>query len=300
MAIAAADTFAADAVAAAASSVSRKSPAEACSPMSGKLRWVLRHAAELYAAARKDAAVDTHRNALGAARRFVGWCIERGWLRENPFAKVKGLGRRRRGKPQLRIDEATRLVDACIDEWSAESAAVLCAFVLAMRADEVASRRVRDLDDGGRLLWIPDAKTPAGRRTLEVPEVLRPLLLELARGKEPAEGLFGERTRYWTYYHVQRLCKKAGVPVVPPHGLRGTHSTIADEAGITGHVIAAAMGHRTAAVTRSNYIDVGRSRAAQSRRAIGRLGSGKFSGRSTFQEADAETTTLDESEIRER
>jgi hypothetical protein len=29
---------------------------------------------------------------------------------------------------------------------------------------------VRDLDDGGALLWIPDSKTLAGRRKLQVPE----------------------------------------------------------------------------------------------------------------------------------
>jgi hypothetical protein len=33
---------------------------------------------------------------------------------------------------------------------------------------------VRDLDDEGRLLWIPETKTEAGKRTLPVPEVLNP------------------------------------------------------------------------------------------------------------------------------
>jgi hypothetical protein len=37
----------------------------------------------------------------------------------------------------------------------------------------------RDVDDDGRLLWIPATKTPAGRRTVEVPEVLRPHLVRL-------------------------------------------------------------------------------------------------------------------------
>ena len=42
---------------------------------------------------------------------------------------------------------------------------------------------VRDLDDDGKLLWIPDSKTEAGRRTLQVPELLRPMLKALAEGK---------------------------------------------------------------------------------------------------------------------
>jgi hypothetical protein len=32
-----------------------------------------------------------------------------------------------------------------------------------MRATEIVSRVVRDLDDEGRLLWIPDSKTEAGQ-----------------------------------------------------------------------------------------------------------------------------------------
>lgn len=35
--------------------------------------------------------------------------------------------------------------------------------LLGLRAGEVISRVVRDLDDDGRLLWIPDAKTAKGR-----------------------------------------------------------------------------------------------------------------------------------------
>ena len=50
---------------------------------------------------------------------------------------------------------------------------------LGLRAGEVVSRVVRDLDDGGWLLWIPCSTTEAGRRTLEVPELLRPHPLAL-------------------------------------------------------------------------------------------------------------------------
>lgn len=43
---------------------------------------------------------------------------------------------------------------------------------MGLRASEIVSRRVRDLDDGGRMLWVEDTKTVAGNRTVAVPEEL--------------------------------------------------------------------------------------------------------------------------------
>ncbi len=48
-------------------------------------------------------------------------------------------------------------------------------------------------------------------------------------------------SRYWLHYHCARLCKAARVPVVPPHGLRGTHATIAMGAVATSHSVQAAL-----------------------------------------------------------
>jgi len=40
--------------------------------------------------------------------------------------------------------------------------AAMCALLLGMRATPIVTRTVRDLDDGGRLLHITNAKTEAG------------------------------------------------------------------------------------------------------------------------------------------
>jgi integrase len=79
------------------------------------------------------------------------------------------------------------------DDGEAGAVAALLALVMGMRANEIVSRVVRDLDDDGKLLWIPDSKTEAGRRTLQVPELLRPLLKALAEGKSPEAKLFGHQ-----------------------------------------------------------------------------------------------------------
>jgi hypothetical protein len=50
-------------------------------------------------------AVDSHRNTLAEARMLAKWCVAKRWLRASPLEGVEGKGKRRHGKPQLRIDE---------------------------------------------------------------------------------------------------------------------------------------------------------------------------------------------------
>jgi integrase len=246
--------------------------------------------ADLYAKLRGEVEVDTHRNALAAAKAFGAWCVEKKWLRENPVEGVKPIGERNRGKLQLRIDEARKLVDLgfkLADEGHVGAVAVLTALTLGLRASEITDRVVRDLDDEGRLLWIPFGKTKRSKRALEVPELLRPYLLTLARGRGPEEQLFGTgagllprerdpevkrpRDREWVLRQVQALCKQADVPVVCAHSLRGLHATLATEAGATPHLVATALGHTSTAVAERHYTDRGAAHRAKTRKVIGRL-----------------------------
>lgn len=202
----------------------------------------------LYAALAKRQATDTHRNTLGQARTFGRWAAKQGWLRRDPFAAVEGKGKRKAGKPQLRIDEARQLVATALElvaGGDAGALATLLALLLNMRASEIARVVPRDVDDGGRLLWIDVAKSAAGRRALEVPEVLR----EPLRTLTPALG----RDRSWVYRHVKRVAAAAGLENVTPHGLRGTHASLARAAGVTGPVVAASLGHSSPAVTDRHY-----------------------------------------------
>lgn len=86
------------------------------------------------------------------------------------------MGKRRHGKAQLSIDEARRWALEFADQGEAGAVAAMMALVMGMRPSEIVSRVVRDLDYDGRLLWIPETKTEAGRRTLPVPEFLGPYL----------------------------------------------------------------------------------------------------------------------------
>ena len=52
---------------------------------------------------------DSHRTMLAAAKTFFRWCVmEKKWLARNPLDVVKGIGKVRHGKEQLRIDEARK------------------------------------------------------------------------------------------------------------------------------------------------------------------------------------------------
>jgi len=165
---------------------------------------------------------------------------------------------------------ATELADA----GESGAVAAMMALLLGMRASEIVSRVVRDLDDDGGLLWIPYAKTDAGRRTLRVPEALRPHLLRLAADKAPEARLFGEHWRDWPREWVQQICRQAGVPVVCAHSMRGLHSTLAMDAGVTGHVVAAALGHERVTTTIQSYAKPEAVEAARQRRTLTVLSGG--------------------------
>jgi integrase len=252
-------------------------------------------AGDLYLAYSSSVAVDTHRNALGQARTFGGWLVKERLLPVNPFAGVVGTGRRSQGKPQLRVDEARRFLEVAL-EWAtvesrypgerrnhaegrkAGAVAAASAFLLGLRSGEVIARVVRDLDDGGRMLWIPTSKTRAGQRRVAVPEVLQPYLLALASGKPPDAPLFthggGDWVRDWTH----RICAEAKVSTVCAHSLRGLHATLAEAAGVTGDAVARSLGHSSSAVTHAHYTQPVALEAVRQERVLQVLEGGKGRG----------------------
>ncbi|MFO0578184.1 MAG: site-specific integrase [Polyangia bacterium] len=217
---------------------------------------------------------DTHRNALAEARTFCKWLVKQGTLKANPIDGIEPIGRRRKGKPQLHIDEAKRWLAVAqerADRGDTGAVAAMVTLLMGLRASEVTSRTVRDLDNGGRLLWIPDSKTEAGRRRVEVPEILRPYLQALTRDKLPMAPLFGSHWRDWPRRWVQKICRAARVPKVCAHGMRGLFATLGLQAGTAPHVVAATLGHETPRTTCDHYAAPGSAEVAPRRRAVAAL-----------------------------
>jgi integrase len=233
-------------------------------------------------------AADTHRGALARVKAFLTWGVERGWIRENPAAAVRGIGKLRpRGKSlgksgaELRVKQARAFYGKALEMASGSdegATAALVAMLLGLRAREIVLRRVADLDEDeapGDLLRIPCSKTPAGRRTLEVPEVLRPVLLACAADKAPERYLFEARPdrddsdaskphdRGWIIDQVHRICDLAQVPRVTAHAMRGLLATLTAERGLAGHLIAATLGHEDERVTMTSYAAPGSAARAR-------------------------------------
>ncbi len=218
--------------------------------------------------------VDTHRNMLSEARSFLKWCyLKKGWTKGNALDGVEGIGKRNHGKPQLRIDEFRKFASKALDlaQGGDDGAiAALMTGMLGLRAQEVTQRVVRDLDDEGRVLWIEKAKTEKGNRSVEVPDMLRLLLLRQVEGKQSGDLIFarpkgGAHWRDWPRENVQRICRLVGVPEVCAHSMRGLHSTLAFARGATGHLVAEALGHEDVSTTLRSYADPTVVRAAKQR-----------------------------------
>jgi integrase len=223
----------------------------------------------LFERRRDEVKVDTLVGELTTVSRACRWFAAQGWLGADPCAGLVVSGERSAGKPQLRVDEARRFLAVALTE-GVEGLAAAMGLLMGMRASEITGLTVRDVDDGGRLVWITRAKTRRGVRRLEVPAILVARLVELCKGKAPDAPLWGDVNRHWLYYHVPRIADVAGLPRVTPHGLRGTWATLAMSALPTEQV-AAALGHRPE-VTRTNYAAPGSEQSGQSARVATELG----------------------------
>lgn len=246
------------------------------------IRWLNRRGEELYEAAQVNRKADTHQAELALAKQVGELCVKRRWLRENPFADVVAVGRKTHGstKPRLRVDESRKLREHCLQHATDPHYVITLAYLLlGSRASEMVKRDVRDLDDGGRLLWISRTKTVGGARRVVIPDELRVLLLEMVKGRASNTPLFvtdaGKRAdRHWAYRHVRRICKEAGVPVLSPQALRRTQSDLATDAGETAIAVARHLGQTSSVVTDRSYRDPNVVRDAKQERAFKVLAGG--------------------------
>lgn len=238
-----------------------------------------RRAQELYdALVDEEVAADTHRGSLVSGRAFGKFCVAKGWLTSNPFANVLPVGRKSRGKAQLRTDEARRLMRHCLTAWhehkDRSAVATLLAMMFSMRASEVSQLVARDVDDRGRVLRIAEheAKSRASKRAARVPAPLVPILRELADLPATEDGhLFAMESgpaadRHWVLRVCRAHMRAAKVPVITAHGLRGTSATIGTVATGGAQVMADALGHEDSRITKSTYIDAGAAADADAQR----------------------------------
>ncbi|HPH30021.1 MAG TPA: tyrosine-type recombinase/integrase [Pseudomonadota bacterium] len=208
-------------------------------------------------------AVDTQQQALRQVKALFRWAVDENLVPANPFERVRPIGMRRAGKPQLRLDEAKAWMATALamaESGDKLALAALLLLLLGLRSSEALLRVARDVDEEGTVLWIPRGKTRNAKRRLQIPALVVPLVRALTQ-TTPSESLLfpatsGRPTAQPTLHRkVRQICQLAGVPVVCPHSLRGLHSTLALQAGATSEVVAGALGHASFATTARHYAD---------------------------------------------
>lgn len=168
----------------------------------------------------------------------------------------------------MRVDERRKLWSLCVQEGGAgdDGAVGVLLALWGLRASEITTRIVRDVDDGGRQLVVgPNEalgfkpKSRASHRPVALPQELQRLVLARCRDKLPGSLLYqaeggGPHWRDWVRENTKRLCEKAGIPVVCAHSLRGSYATSGVEAGVSTDQIARHLGHEKDSMTKLAYI----------------------------------------------
>jgi integrase len=232
--------------------------------------------AEAYKTLTTTLAVDSHRNALAQIKTFLAWCKEQRYLSEHPAEHIEGIGRRNTGKEQLRVKEArvwyAKAVELA-DGGDEGAVAALMTLLLGLRASEIVNLKVGDIDTDEAecdLLYIRKGKTAAAKRTLHVPQELRPYLVRLTKDRQAVAYLFGQHWRDWPRKNVMRICRIVNVPEVTAHGMRGLLATLA---AVHGQVVdaAAMLGHENTRITLGSYAAPGSQAVSDRKRGLERL-----------------------------
>ncbi|MBT9559604.1 MAG: tyrosine-type recombinase/integrase [Myxococcales bacterium] len=236
-----------------------------------------------------ELALASQQSRFHAVSEFLTWCVKRGHLTVNPAAEIDDsekawMGKRARrkmgrGKPQLRNVAEVRayLAAAAKADSATDRVAAVLPLLTGMRSGEVRHLRVGDVDFDADRLWIRDqdddengeegwcVKSAAGRRTVDLPELLRADFVSLCGEKDPDGFVFvsnrGDRgafERKWLNRLVQRVCAEAKTRVICAHGLRDTFTSLmAEVARKSPAEIAKLVGHADQGKTaKKHYIGV--------------------------------------------
>lgn len=196
------------------------------------------------------------------------FCWRQGWIAQ-PWAALVDpddlpwRGKRARllmgrGKPQLAGKTAALqyLAAAMALPKASERVAALLPLLAGMRSGEVLHLHCRDIDPAAGVIWIRSeakggwsVKSASSARAAPLPVELATDLAALCQGVPETAYLLRSRTLakahkpVWLIELVSKVCALAGLPLVPPHGLRGTAASILAAAKVANVQIGAFLGH---------------------------------------------------------
>jgi integrase len=175
---------------------------------------------------------------LGFLKAFLGWCVETGYLADNPAASLtrRVAGGKERPRERVLTHEEIRRF------WHADDLRHrrLLRFLLlsALRIGEAQKSVVAQIRDGR--LHLPAALTKNARpHWVHLP----PLAFAQIEGGTPSEPLFRAASATAVAAAVGRWCARHGVEPWRPHDLRRTAATGLGDAGVPPHVVARMLNH---------------------------------------------------------
>jgi integrase/recombinase XerD len=217
-------------------------------------------------AAKTATSARTIRNYWVILRGFGRWCIEQGEIESSPIERIKAPVSRPDQPDPLSVAQARALVEAAgrADNPTRlrDKALLLMMLDTGLRATELISLTVGDIDTAQRRAWIERGKGNKGRAVWWSSETNRAIISHLRRRKDadPGEPLFtsagrtkGEPlTRGGLLQIVNRIGEAAGVDV-HPHKLRHTYAVLFLTAGGQQIALKESLGHTTMEMT-SRYV----------------------------------------------
>jgi integrase len=204
--------------------------------------------------------------------------VEYGYLSANTAS-----GRRRRLKPdrprraRLEADQVVTLLQV-----AGEHRALLATAIMAggLRVSELTALRWRDVNLAEHRLTVPESKTDAGCREVDLAPDLRDELANhrlaspfserddfvfpTRRGTRRERNTVRTRILYPAIERANVLLEATGRPLIPAdvtfHSLRRTYASLLAEAGADAAYTKAQIGHKSAKLTLEVYTDVGNRR----------------------------------------
>lgn len=244
-----------------------------------------RKAGELYVAYAEQDGVSagTNHRALRACKAWASFCCKRGWFKVNPFTDVETMGAAADLRDVcLRVDEARAYMQTAKDMVRAgdgDALAPLLCLMVSLLPSEIVQIVARDVDDGGRILWVAGAtlKTRNRRRKMVIQdEDLQQFLAARAEGKDRDARLFSPDKELVTA-SVRRVAAAAKVPTVGARELRRTFATLDAQSGSSLGAVAFNLGHGSdgkAQTAKKHYIAHGAAQSGAARRVLSVLDGG--------------------------
>jgi integrase len=209
-----------------------------------------------------------------ALKGFCNWCVDRGYLSDNPVARLEGFDRTPRTiRRAMSRDEIIKLMKIVPDERRLLYA---LAFTTGLRAGELRALKVADLNHDFKALNLRAEWTKNRKPGIQpLPTMLYEALAEFTEGKDPDAPLL--KVPKDTATMMDKDLEAAEIPKWTPqgkidfHACRVAYVTFVIESGATVKEAQALARHSTPNLTMNTYARTSQKRLCEVTEAVGKI-----------------------------